>query len=244
MLRISILLVTLSGLGSVAFGADVRVAVSSQFDFTLEELKESFEQAYEHRLVLVPGPSARLYGRIMSGESFDVFLSDDPRRTEALHNSQRFPEASVFPFSRSQLALWSVRNRPVNPSVLQNGDFELLSMTDPKLSPFGQAAMDTLKAFDAWESLQDKLVFGENIGQTYHFAISGDVDMALIPFSQLIYGRYMQAGNYWLVPDAVYSPIENQGIQLTDNPGVEEFLSFLKTPAARAIIRGNGFASP
>jgi len=68
--------------------------------------------------------------------------------------------------------------------------------------------------------------------------------MALIPFSQLIYGRYMQAGNYWLVPDAVYSPIENQGIQLTDNPGVEEFLSFLKTPAARAIIRGNGFASP
>lgn len=220
------------------------MAVTNDFDFTLDELKREFEHQTDHRVIITPGPSSRLYNDIIRGVPFDVFLSDDTRRPAVLEQEGRVVRNSRFTYALSKLVLWSVGNREVTPVALREKDFHLLAVTNPLLSEYGRAARETLEALSLWEEVQDKLVLGENIGQTYQFAISEDVDLAFITFSQIVYGKYMQAGNYWMVPEGYYAPIEQQGVQLTDNPAAREFLDFMQSFQGRQIILGNGFDVP
>lgn len=222
----------------------IAIAVTNDFDFTLEELKRAFERQSNHRITIVPGPSSRHYGQIINGADYDIFLSDDAARPEILEQERQTGPGSRFTYAFSRLVLWSVDNRVLNPEVLREKNFHLLAVTDPRLSAYGKAAQETLESLSVWDDLQDKLVFGNNVGQTYQFAISGDTDLALIAFSQIVYGEFMQAGSYWLIPEAWYTPIEQQGLLLTDNPAAKEFMDFLHSDQARQIIQGNGFNVP
>ena len=62
------------------FAAEVSVAVTSNFDFTLDELKQEFEALSGHKVIAVPGPSAQHYGEILQGAAYDIFLSEDEMR--------------------------------------------------------------------------------------------------------------------------------------------------------------------
>ena len=237
----SLLLCILTALCTNALAGEVTVAVTNNFDFTAEELKTQFEAISGHTVTLVKGPSSAHYNRILQGENFDIFLSDDaerPGNLEANELGRRFTYASA------KLVLWSVDNRRLTPDLLQEKDFQLLAITNPRLSPFGRAAEEFLKSIDVWEDIQDKLVIGDNIGQTYQFAISGDVELALIAYSQIIYGIYMQAGSHWQIPDTYYTPMEHQGVLLTDNPAAQEFIQFMQSTRGQQIILGNGYLVP
>lgn len=236
-------LLTITGSAWVIAG-QVNIAVTSNFDFTAEELKREFETQTEHTVILNPGPSNQHFNRIVEGASFDIFLSDDVNRAEVLERTTNIPAGSRFTYAMGRLVLWSVNSRSLGPRVLQEKDFMLLAATDPRLSPYGRAAEEFLQALDLWEDLQEQLVIGKNIGETYHFAISGDVDMALIPFSQIIYGDFMQAGSYWPIPENFYAPIVQQGVLLTANPAAIEFLQFMLGPSGKQIISSNGFHVP
>lgn len=222
----------------------VTVAVTSNFDFTAEELKKEFEARTGHTVILNPGPSNQHFNQIMAGSSFDIFLSDDVNRAEVLERNRQGISGSRFTYAMGRLVLWSINSRSLGPRILQEKNFRLLAVSNPRLAPYGRAAQEFLQALDLWEELQEQLVIGENIGQTYHFAISGDVDMALIPFSQIIYGDFMQAGSYWPIPDDFYSPLEQQGLLLTENPAALEFIEFMRSPAGSQIISSNGYYAP
>jgi len=234
-----------AGTASMAIqAAQITIAVSNDFDFTLEELKNEFERTSSHQVTIVPGPSRRHYGDIMAGAAFDIFLSDDVQRPAVLEQSNKIIPGSRFTYAYNRMVLWSVNNRALSPEVLREKDFHLLAVTNPRLSAYGKAAQETLESLSVWDSLQDKLVFGENIGQTYQFAISGDVDLALIDYSQIVYGQYMQAGSYWLISQSLFTPIEKQGVLLTDKPAAREFVNFMQSDYGRQIILGNGFNVP
>lgn len=222
----------------------VSIAVTSNFDFTAEELKKEFELLSDHKVTLTPGTSSQLFGRIHQGESFDIFLSDEAQRTAILEEDGKIIPGSRFTYALGRLVLWSVKTRSLGSNVLMEKEFELLALSNPRLSPYGRAAEQFLQELNLWDELQEKIVMGPNVGQTYHFAISGDVDMALIPFSQIIYGNYMQAGSYWPVPEQYYSPIEQQAVLLKENPAAREFLAFMQSNAGVQIIAGNGFNLP
>ena len=227
-----------------SFADEISVAVTDNFDFTLEELKREFETQTGHLVTVIPGASAQHYARILDGVPFDIFLSEDSMRPEILENEELIIPGTRFTYARGRLVLWSVKNRPLTPKVLSDNDFQYLAIANPRLAPYGRAAKEFLEAMDLWEALQEKLVTGENIGQTYQFAISGDVDMALIAFSQIIYGNYLQAGSYWPVPENLYTPIELQGGLLKDSPAGKQFLQFISSAQGREIILSNGFFVP
>ncbi len=197
-----------------------------------------------HSVTTVPGPSAKHYGEIMQGSGYDIFLSEDEMRPQVLENQGRIIPGSRFTYAHARLVLWSIDNRKLTSDTLSQGEFEFLAIANPRLSPYGNAAREILEAMDSWDALQEKLVIGENIGQTYHFGISGEVDMALIAFSQIIFGKFLQAGSYWLIPENLYTPIKLEGVRLTDNSAAKDFIDFMKSPRGKSIIQSNGFSVP
>ena len=53
--------------------------------------------------------------------------------------------------------------------MLKKGDFKHLAIANPKLAPYGAAAVETLNALKLLDAVQPNFVQGENIAQTYQF---------------------------------------------------------------------------
>ena len=86
---------------------------------------------------------------------------------------------------------------------------------------------------------------GENIGQAFQFAKSGNAELGLVALSQLTSPeRESEAGSRWVVPEALHSPIQQQAVLLADTAAARSFLEFIKSIEARSIIRSHGYQTP
>ena len=76
-----------------------------------------------------------------------------------------------------------------------------------------------------WEGLQERIVRGENIGQTLQFIATGNAELGFVALSQVIDGA---AGGAWLVvPEDLHAPIVQEAILLDkgrSSPAAKAFL--------------------
>lgn len=226
-----------------AHAAEVKVAVAANFAEPAREIATRFHARTGHTAVLSIGASGQFYAQIANGAPFGVFLSADRERPEQAEADGLGVRGTRFTYAVGRLALYSADPRGVDRAgkVLATGRFRKLAIADPKVAPYGQAALETLRKLGLAAAVQPKLVYGASIAQTYQFAQTGAADLGFVALSQVILDR---GGSYWVVPASYHAPIEQQALLLTtarDNPAARSFLAFLKGPEARAIIRRYGY---
>jgi len=225
-----------------AHADSIHVAVASNFANTLRDIIQLFEQRYDHRVMLSTGSTGKHYGQIVNGAPFDLFFAADERRPQLLDKKGLIINNSRFTYARGRLVLWSQDGR--NPQdLLRSASLLRLAVANPRLAPYGRAAQETLQFLGLWEDLQLKLVRGENIGQTYHFVHSGSAQLGFVALSQLRDPKQTALGSFWLIPEDHYSPIEQQVVRLTDKKAAKEFMDFVKSPPALAIIERYGYGT-
>lgn len=229
-----------------AFADRIQVAVASNFAGPLARIAERFERRAGHQVILVPGSTGKHYAQIRNGAPFAAFFAADVRRPAQLEEDGAIVTGSRFTYAVGRLALWSPAPGLVDPEgrVLEHGEFRHLAMANPRLAPYGRAARQALHSLGLWEALQDRLVFGENIGHTFHFVNSGNADLGLVAYSQVMQPGDPVDGDHWLVPQSLHAPIEQQAVSLVDTEPVRAFLAFVKSGEALAIIRGFGYGTP
>lgn len=229
-----------------SYAEELRVAVASNFADTLAEIARGFERDTGQAVTVIRGSTGKLYAQIVNGAPFDVFLAADSYRPELLENDSRAIKGSRFSYAAGRLVLWSPDSGLVDREgkILTNDDFRYLAIANPKLAPYGQAARETLIRLGLWGSLQDRIVRGESIGQTYQFVASGNAALGLIARSQLPVSNRTRQGSFWEVPASLHDPILQQGILLNDTQSARSFLEYMKTPPAQAIIIASGYDLP
>jgi molybdate transport system substrate-binding protein len=84
------------------------------------------------------------------------------------------------------------------------GNFNRLALTEPKLAPYGAAALDVLTKMNLQQTLQPRLVFGENIVQTYQFINTGNAELGFVALAQVLdNGKIAQGFRAGLFPQTV-----------------------------------------
>ncbi|MGC2461014.1 MAG: molybdate ABC transporter substrate-binding protein [Steroidobacteraceae bacterium] len=227
---------------------DLDIAVAANFYGTLQRLAPKFEQAGGNRLLLSSGASGQFYTQIREGAPFDVLLSADSDRPKQLETEGLAVAGSRFTYAIGTLVLWSPKAGVVDRDgkVLRAGAYRMLGIADPRNAPYGAAAQQVLTALGLWDKLnQDKkLAIGENINQAWQFAATGNVDMAFVALSQVSDGK-MISGSYWLPPQTLYAPLNQDAVILTrtsKRPAAEAFLKWLRQdPKAVATIKAAGY---
>lgn len=226
------------------------IAAASNFTHTMKVLIKEFEKTSKHQIKASYGSSGKIYAQIKHGAPFQLFFSADQGKPLALYNEGITTE-KPFTYALGALALWSSNTAFKNKELqrLQLGEFNKLSLANPKLAPYGIAAMEVLENLELIEATQKKWIQGENIAQTYQFVGTGNADLGFIALSQVINNKANKP-DYWQVPAKLYQPIRQDVVLLKNakrlkhdknNTAAEDFLHFVRSEQGQSIIKSFGY---
>ncbi len=212
----------------------------------MQRIAAAFEQETGHKAVLSFGSSGNLYAQIRHGAPFEILLSADSQTPEKLESEGMGLAGTRFTYAIGTLVLWSKQPGLVDEKgeILRSGKLERLAIANPKLAPYGVAAMQTLAQLGVLSSVQPKLVLGENISQAYQFVASENAALGLVALSQVMLEGKIAQGSAWIVPAKLHAPIAQDAILLVkgrDNPVATALLRYLRSEKAKAIMRSYGY---
>lgn len=245
---LSCLLALLGALLVQAQAAEVSVAVAANFTAPMQKIAAAFEQDSGHRAVLAFGSTGKFYAQIKNGAPFQVLLSADDTTPARLATEGLAQAGTRFTYAVGRLVLWSARTDGVDAQgqVLQQGRFERLALADPKLAPYGAAALQTLRQLGVLEAVRPKVVQGGNIAQTYQFIATGNAALGFVALSQVYEDGRIGRGSGWIVPETLHAPLRQDAIVLApgkDSAAVAALMGYLRSERARGIIRAYGYGS-
>ncbi|MCD2511209.1 molybdate ABC transporter substrate-binding protein [Comamonas endophytica] len=230
-----------------AQAAEVAVAVASNFTAPMKQIAQDFARDTGHTAQLSFGATGKFYAQIVNGGPFEVLLAADDTTPEKLVREGHALAASRFTYSTGQLVLWSPRAGFVDSQgeVLRSGDFRHISVANPRLAPYGVAAMQTLDKLGLTATLQPRMVTGENIAQTYQFVASGNAQLGFVALSQVMENGKIISGSAWQVPASMHEPIRQDAVVLNkgkDNEAATALMDYLRGEKARAVMKSFGYS--
>ncbi len=233
---------------AAAQAEEVQVAVAANFTAPMQAIAAEFAKDTGHRALLAFGATGKFYAQIHHGAPFEVLLAADATTPAKLEGEGATLAGSRFTYAIGTLVLWSPREGYVdgNGEVLKKADFQHLALANPKTAPYGVAALATLARLGiAEETLQGRLVLGENITQAHQFVATGNAELGFIALSQVYQDGKVTSGSAWIVPAEYHAPIRQDAVILAkgkDNPAAAALVDYLKGPKATALIRAYGYA--
>lgn len=244
-LRRSLILTAL--LASAAHADTVSVAVAANFTAPMQKIAAEFAKDTGHKAELSFGATGKFYAQISNGAPFGVLLAADDTTPAKIAREGKGVVDSRFTYAVGKLVLWSKQDGYVDAqgAVLKTGKFQHVAIANPKLAPYGLAAEQTLTQLGLLEQIKPKFVQGENIGQTYQFAATGNAELGFVALSQVMEDGKIKSGSAWLVPSSMHEPIRQDAIVLNtakDNAAAKALMDYLRGDKARAIITSYGYA--
>jgi len=226
-------------------GEALTIAVAANFYRPMQEIVSAYEKRSGNRVRLVNGSTGKLYAQIIEGAPFDIFFAADRRRPLKLEPQGLIQPGSRFTYATGKLVLYAIRKdidlAGHGLSILLDPGVKRIAIANPKTAPYGHAALQALKSSNIYGRIESKLVYGENIGQTFLFIRSGNADVGLVAASS----AYHAAGKAIAVPSTDYDPIIQQAVLLRRaGPAARAFVAFFSTPKVHAVIRKYGYGLP
>jgi len=226
--------------------ADIHVAVAANFAAPMQKIATSFEQTSGHKVLLSFGATGNLYAQIKNGAPFQMFLSADDETPAKLEQEGLGVAATRFVYATGKLVLWSSQPNLVDDqgNILKTQRFQHLAIANPKLAPYGAAAVETLSNLGVLQEIKPKFVQGENIAQTYQFVASGNAPLGFVALSQVMGEGKIAKGSAWLVPSHLHAPLRQEAIVLQkgkDNAAVSALFNHLRSDNAKQVMRAYGY---
>lgn len=236
-----------SGHSFLLYGQKVRVAVAANAQFVAKALRQSFEKQNKGNIEIIVSSSGKLTAQITHGAPYDIFLSADMKYPENLYKAGLTLDKPQV-YATGSLVLWSRNDsRLVKNLGLLTGPFvKTVAVANPGTAPYGAAAIQALKKAGVYESVKNKLVFGESIAQVNQYLLSGAADVAFTAKSVVLDPALKGKGKWMEVDHKQYSPIK-QGMVLlrhaaeNDLETAQAFYSFLSSREGKIILKSYGY---
>lgn len=225
----------------------VSVAVAANFTAPMQKIAAAFEADTGHKATLSFGSTGKFYAQITHGAPFQVLLSADDTTPARLAAEGHALADTRFAYAIGALVLWSAQPGVVDAqgAVLKTGDFRHIALANPRVAPYGAAALQVMDKLGVTSRLQPRFVQGENIAQTFQFVSSGNAQLGFVALSQVMVDGRIDKGSAWQVPAHLHDPIRQDAVLLKagqGNPAAEALLKYLRGDKARAVIKAYGYS--
>ena len=219
----------------------LRIATAANVQFAMKSLVEAFTQETGIDCDIIVGSSGKLTAQIQAGAPYHVFVAANMLYPNTLYKkgvTTKAPEVYAY----GNLVLWTLR-KDIIPSIayLDSARIQTIAIANPKVAPYGQAAIEVLKHHNLYEKLKGKLVYGESISQTNQFILSQASDIGFTATSVVLAPKIKGKGQYQLVDQSIYTPIKQGVVVIKQDEKAEQFYQFLFSEKAKTILKKFGY---
>jgi molybdate transport system substrate-binding protein len=218
------------------------VAVAANFAGAVEAVGAEFAKDTGHTIQVTTGATGKLYAQIGEGAPFAILLAADAKTPAKLEAEGEAVAGTRFTYAVGKLSLWSADPGRIgrDPKAALTAPETLhVAIAHPDLAPYGVAAQETLTAMGLWQTIQPRIVMGENIGQTFSMVDSGAAQMGFVATSAIEAPGQESKGSRYDVPQELFKPIKQDAVLLKageGNAAATDFLDYLKGDKAKGII--------
>jgi molybdate transport system substrate-binding protein len=221
------------------------MSAASDLAAALPALTQAFAAQTGTRVTTTVGASGMLAQQILNGAPVDVFASADRSWVDRLDSAGRTVPGTRATYAHGELALVlapGLGRRTVALTDLASGEFRRIAIANPAVAPYGRAARQALQRAGVWEVVQPRLITSENVRQALEYAVSGNVDAALVARA------LVPEGTPWFaVPAELYDPLLQDVVVIRGTRAeraAHSFVAFLTTGGGRTVLRAYHFTVP
>ena len=220
----------------------LRIAAASDLTEAFTELGVRFEAETKTKVVFSFGSSGLLARQISEGGPFDLFFAANADFVNDTVKAGACDGTSARRYARGRLAAWSLSGPLPSLESIAGEANKRIAMANPEHAPYGRAAKEALERAGLWTQLEPRVVYAENVRQALQLAQTGNVEVALVAYSNVI---NLDAGTKLLVGEALHAPLEQSLVRCSRGGQPEaatRFVEFLGTAQSRALLQASGFA--
>jgi len=228
--------------------APVTLTVSAAADLTpaFEELGKLFTDETGIKVIFNFGSTGQLTQQIEQGAPVDLLAAANVSFVEELERQNLiFPDTKAL-YAQGRITLWTRKDSSLkldHVEDLAKPEVRRIAIANPEHAPYGEAARQVLQSAGIWDRVSSRLVFGENINQTFQYAETGNVDAAIVALSLSINSN----GRWVLIPEQLHQPLKQALAVIRSTRHESEarrFASFINSQQGRVIMRKYGFILP
>lgn len=231
-------------------GGSLRIAAAADLKYALTEIVEQFRAEHpEHKVEVIYGSSGKFHAQIRNGAPFDLYFSADSAYPKDLHaRGLTATEPRLYAIGR--IVLWSLQPELGRLSLRElpsRTEIRKFAIANPLHAPYGARAKEALQHEGVWETLEPRLVLGENIAHTAQFVDSGAAAAGIIALSLAMSPALASKGAWTLIPAQWHTPLEQSYVitaRAKANGLAADFAQFVETPPAREVMGRYGFTLP
>ena len=222
---------------------EITVAAAANLTEVAQTLGAEFEAQTKIHPVFSFGSTEVLTTQIENSAPFDVFLAADAEHVDKLDHEGLLVPGSNAAYAIGVLAMWippSSKAHIAKIDDLKSKDVSVIALANPKLAPYGAAAVETLQHAGIWDQVKDKIVYAENINMAKQYGTSKNADAVFTAYSLVL----KEAGQVIQVDESLHTPIvQKLGLiaRSQHRDWAQSFTTFLLTGGGRAILTRYGY---
>ena len=244
-------LVFLWALGSRAVAADEKVIVfaAASTNNALTDIGKIFMEKKMGEFTPSFASSSTLAKQIENGAPANIFLSADQKWMDYLAEKKMIDAASrtdllgnrlvLIAPADSKLESLSVTSTLKLSELLADGK---LAMGDPDHVPAGIYGKKALESLNLWQSIQDRVARAEDVRAALLLVERGEAPLGIVYATDAAISDKVKVVG--IFPEDSHPPViyPVAAVAGQDTPAARRFLSFLKSPEAKAIFEKYGFS--
>jgi molybdate transport system substrate-binding protein len=222
---------------------EITVAAAANLTEVAQTLGAEFEAQTKIHPVFSFASTAVLTTQIENSAPFDVFLSADAEHIDKLDHEGLLAPGSNAVYGVGVLALWIPPSSKAHVGKIEDlkaNDVHVIALANPKLAPYGAAAVEALQHVGLWDQLKDKIVYAENISMAKEYGTSKNADAVFTAYSLVL----KEGGQVIQVDEALHTPIvQKLGIlaHSQHSDSAQSFTRFLTNGGGRAVLARYGY---
>jgi molybdate transport system substrate-binding protein len=215
-------------------------------------LGERFEEATGEAVVFAFGSSGQLAQQLIEGAPMDLYASANVAFVERVLAAGVGDPATQATYAYGRLTMWSPERswggwRSLD-DVVADEQVRFVAIANPEHAPYGLAAQQALETAGAWEAVQPRLVYGENIADTQRLAATGNADVAIVALSLALAADEAGDGTWVLLDEDLHEPLQQDLVVVADDPDraalARAFIDLVGSPEGREVMQWFGFLLP
>lgn len=193
------------------------------------------------------GASGDLARQIAGGAPVDVFASAAQKDMDDLYAKGLILNDTRADFVRNRVVLVKPKNSGLKTfKELPSGRIKRIAVGNPKTVPAGRYAAEVLDYYNITSSIQDKLIYAENVRQVLDYVARGEVDAGIVYATDAAF-RSKEVRIAAEAPEASHNPAVYPiaVIHGTKNaPGARKFIGVVRSREGTEILKAQGFSIP